>query len=125
MADKKQFDGSETSKKSKSRFSLSRRQSRRPPPRRRHRLIKACCTRSGKSVSGKFAKPAQPQEEKPAAQEPEAELFEDDHPLARAAARLEPGAGGIPWGQYRFGPGALRAAGSGLDGGELLRFTAG
>ena len=83
MADKKRFDGSETSEKSKSLlFSLSQAKPASTAEAETSANQSLLYT-LWKSVSGKFAKPAQPQEEKPAAQEPEAELFEDDHPLAR------------------------------------------
>ena len=119
MADKKQFDGSETSKKSKSLlFSLSQAKPASTAEAETSANQSLLYT-LWKSVSGKFAKPAQPQEEKPAAQEPEAELFEDDHPLARlrrawsqeqAASRGD----NTDSDQAPFGPRDL------LDGGELL-----
>ena len=119
MADKKQFDGSETSKKSKSLlFSLSQAKPASTAEAETSANQSLLYT-LWKSVSGKFAKPAQPQEEKPAAQEPEAELFEDDHPLARlrrawsqeqAASRGD----NTDSDQAPFGPQDL------LDGGELL-----
>lgn len=119
MADKKQFDGSETSKKSKSLlFSLSQAKPASTAEAETSANQSLLYT-LWKSVSGKFAKPAQPQEEKPAAQEPEVELFEDDHPLARlrrawsqeqAASRGD----NTDSDQAPFGPRDL------LDGGELL-----
>lgn len=119
MADKKQFDGSETSKKSKSLlFSLSQAKPASTAEAETSANQSLLYT-LWKSVSGKFAKPAQPQEEKPDAQEPEAELFEDDHPLARlrrawsqeqAASRGD----NTDSDQAPFGPQDL------LDGGELL-----
>ena len=119
MADKKQFDGSETSEKSKSLlFSLSQAKPASTAEAETSANQSLLYT-LWKSVSGKFAKPAQPQEEKPAAQEPEAELFEDDHPLARlrrawsqeqAASRGD----NTDSDQAPFGPRDL------LDGGELL-----
>lgn len=119
MADKKQFDGSETSKKSKSLlFSLSQAKPASTAEAETSANQSLLYT-LWKSVSGKFAKPAQPQEEKPAAQEPESELFEDDHPLARlrrawsqeqAASRGD----NTDSDQAPFGPRDL------LDGGELL-----
>ena len=119
MADKKQFDGSETSKKSKSLlFSLSQAKPASTAEAETSANQSLLYT-LWKSVSGKFVKPAQPKEEKPAVQEPEAELFEDDHPLARlrrawsqeqAASRGD----NTDSAQAPFGPQDL------LDGGELL-----
>ena len=119
MADKKQFDGSETSKKSKSLlFSLSQAKPASTAEAETSANQSLLYT-LWKSVSGKFVKPAQPKEEKPAVQEPEAELFEDDHPLARlrrawsqeqAASRGD----NTDSAQAPFGPRDL------LDGGELL-----
>lgn len=119
MADKKQFDGSETSKKSKSLlFSLSQAKPASTAEAETSANQSLLYT-LWKSVSGKFVKPAQPKEEKPAVQEPEAELFEDDHPLARlrrawsqeqAASRGD----NTDSDQAPFGPRDL------LDGGELL-----
>lgn len=119
MADKKRFDGSETSKKSKSLlFSLSQAKPASTAEAETSANQSLLYT-LWKSVSGKFVKPAQPKEEKPAVQEPEAELFEDDHPLARlrrawsqeqAASRGD----NTDSAQAPFG---LRDL---LDGGELL-----
>lgn len=119
MADKKRFDGSETSKKSKSLlFSLSQAKPASTAEAETSANQSLLYT-LWKSVSGKFVKPAQPKEEKPAVQEPEAELFEDDHPLARlrrawsqeqAASRGD----NTDSAQAPFGPRDL------LDGGELL-----
>lgn len=119
MADKKRFDGSETSKKSKSLlFSLSQAKPASTAEAETSANQSLLYT-LWKSVSGKFVKPAQPKEEKPAVQEPEAELFEDDHPLARlrrawsqeqAASRGD----NTDSAQAPFGPQDL------LDGGELL-----
>ncbi len=85
MADKKQFDGSKTPEKSKSLlFSLSQAKTLSPDEAEAETSANQSLLYSlWKSVSGKFAKPVEPQAEEPAVQEPEAELFEDNHPLAK------------------------------------------